>query len=114
MDSALFLRYPRSCQPAIPERFGNLVGSVWLGRLPQFDRISLGVVQPRKPADGIGLWVNLDRDSCSFQLGCHFVQIMDSEVHHPHLLGVAEIVSGLRERSEHRGTRLLLPDGIAG
>jgi hypothetical protein len=46
-----------------PELFSKLVWSVWLCRLPQFDRISLRVMHAGKPAGGIGR-VNLDLDSC--------------------------------------------------
>jgi hypothetical protein len=46
-----------------PKLFSNLARSVWLCRLPQFDRISLRVMHAGKPAGGIGR-VNLDLDSC--------------------------------------------------
>jgi len=48
-----------------PELFRDLAFSVWTRRLPQFDRISLRVMQVSKPAVGIRLRVNLDRDSRS-------------------------------------------------
>ena len=48
-----------------PELFGNLAFGVWNLRLPQFDRISLRVVQASEPAVGIRLRVNVDRDSRS-------------------------------------------------
>ena len=37
-------------------------------RLPQFDRISLRIMQASKAAVGIGLWVNLDVNSCRTEL----------------------------------------------
>ncbi len=48
-----------------PELFRDLAFSVWNLRLPQFDRIPLRVMQAGEPAVGIGLRVNLDRDSRS-------------------------------------------------
>ena len=48
-----------------PEPLCNLAFSVWNLGLPQFDRISLRVMQAGKPAVGIRLRVNLDRDSRS-------------------------------------------------
>ncbi len=47
-----------------PELFSKLAWSGWLCRLPQFDRISLRVMQAGEPAVGIRLRVNLDLDSC--------------------------------------------------
>ncbi len=52
-------------------------------QVAKLDRISLRVVQAGEPAVGIGLRVNLDRDSSGSQLGCHFVEIPDSEIQHP-------------------------------
>ena len=37
----------------------------WFSRLPQFNRISLWILQPGKPAIGIGLRIDLDCDSRS-------------------------------------------------
>jgi hypothetical protein len=48
-----------------PDRLCNLAFSIWNLRLPQFDRIPLRVMQVGEPAVGIGLRVNLDRDSRS-------------------------------------------------
>ena len=45
--------------------FSKLVWSDWLCGLPQFDRISLRVMQAGEPAVGIRLLVNLDLDSRS-------------------------------------------------
>jgi hypothetical protein len=50
------------CTPELSIRCSRSVSSF---RLPQFDRISLGVIQAGEPAVGIRLWVNLDLDSCS-------------------------------------------------
>src|SRR6267142_3516585 len=46
-----------------PELFSKLAWSGWLCRLPQFDRISLRVMQAGEPAVGIRLRVHLDLDS---------------------------------------------------
>ena len=46
-----------------PELFSKLVWSVGLCGLPQFDRISLRVMDAGKPSVGIRLRVNLDFDS---------------------------------------------------
>ena len=46
-----------------PELLCNLAFGVWNLRLPQFDRISLRVMQAGEPTVGMGLRVNLDRDS---------------------------------------------------
>src|SRR5229473_1316339 len=95
-----------------PRLFSKLAWSGWLCRLPQFDRISLRVMHAGKPAVGIRLRVNLDLDSRSLQLGCHFVEIPDSKVQHPDLLGISEIVARLLEWSESGGSGLLLPRGF--
>jgi hypothetical protein len=95
-----------------PELFSNLAWSVSSCRLPQFDRISLRVMQAGEPAVGIRLRVNLDRDSCGSWLGCHSVEIPDSKVHHPDLVGIPEIVARLSKRSENGGSCLLLPNGF--
>src|ERR1700728_4244457 len=87
-----------------PERLCNLSP-----RLPQFDRISLRVMQAGEPAVGISLRVNLDLDSRSLQLGRHFVEIPHSKVQHPNLLGIAEIFARLREGRESGCSCLLLP-----
>src|ERR1700730_15437893 len=92
-----------------PELLCNLAFGVWNLRLPQFDRISLRVMQAGKPAVGIRLRVNLDLDSRGFQLGRHFVEIPDPKVQHPDLLGIAEVVAGLLECAECSGSGLLLP-----
>ena len=84
----------------------------WTFRLLQFDRISLRVVQAGEPAVGIRLRVNLDLDSCRPKLGGHSVEIPDSKVHHPVLVGIPEMVARLRERSESGGSCLLLPRGF--
>jgi hypothetical protein len=47
-------------------------------------------MQAGEPAVGIRLRINLDRDSRSFSLGRHFVEIPDSKVQHPNLLGIPE------------------------
>ena len=97
-----------------PGLFSKLAWSGWLCRLPQFDRISLRVMHAGKPAVGIRLRVHLDLDSRSLQLGCHFVEIPDSKVQHPDLLGVPEIAARLLEWSESSGSGLLLPRGFSG
>jgi hypothetical protein len=44
----------------------DLAASVWSCRLPQFDRVSLGVMQAGKPSDaGIRFRVNLNLYPCS-------------------------------------------------
>ena len=48
-----------------PELLCNLAFGIWTLWLPQFDRISLRVMQASEPAVGIRLRVNLDRDSRS-------------------------------------------------
>ena len=48
-----------------PELLSKLVWSVWLCRLPQFDRIPLRVMKAGESAVGIRLRVNLDCDSRS-------------------------------------------------
>src|SRR6266436_3758555 len=95
-----------------PRLFSKLAWSGWLCRLPQFDRISLRVMHAGKPAVGIRLRVNLDLDSRSLQLGCHFVEIPDSKVQHPDLLGIPKIVARLLEWSKSGGSGLLLPRGF--
>jgi hypothetical protein len=95
-----------------PELFSKLPRGGWLCRLPQSDRISLRVVQAGEPAVGIRLRVNLDRDSSGSQLACHFVEIPDSKVQHPDLVGSLEKVARLRLRIENGGSGLLLPNGI--
>ena len=69
-------------------------------------------MQAGESAVGIGLRVHRDRDSCGSQLGCHSVEIPDAKVHHPDLVGISEIVTRLRERSEDGGSCLLLPSGF--
>ena len=95
-----------------PELSSDLASGLLSFRLPQFDRISLRVMQAGKPAVGIRLRVNLDRDSCGSQLRCHSVEIPDSKVHHPDLVGIPEIVARLSERNENSGSCFLPPNGF--
>src|SRR3984893_17741003 len=69
-------------------------------------------MQPGETAVGIRLRVNLNRNSCSSQLGRHFVEISNSKIHHPGLVGIPEIVTRLRERAENKDENLLLPNGF--
>src|ERR1700726_2257909 len=69
-------------------------------------------MQAGEPAGGRGNLGNLDLDSCGSQLGCHFVEIPDSKVQHPDLLGIPEIAARLLEWSESGGSGLLLPRGF--
>src|ERR1700730_14334311 len=62
-----------------------------------------------KPTVRIRLRIHLDLDSSGLQLGRHFVEIPDSKVQHPDLLGIPEIVARLLEWSESGGSSLLLP-----
>src|ERR1700687_3721756 len=78
-----------------------LAWSSYSSRLPQLDRISLRVMQAGETAVGIRLRINLDRDSCGSQLGCHLVEIADSKVQHPVFVGVPEIVAGFRKRADN-------------
>src|ERR1700693_5344931 len=96
-----------------PELHYNSAFSVLSLGLPQFDRISLRVMQAAEPAVGIRLWVNLDFDSRSLQLSRHFVEIPHAKVQHPNLLRIAEIFGGLREGSESGCSCLLVPGGFA-
>ena len=97
-----------------PGLFSKLPRGGWLCRLPQLDRISLRVVQADEPAVGIRLRINLGRDSSGSWLGCHFVEIPDSNVQHPDLVGSLEKVARLRLRIENGGSGLLLLNGILG
>src|SRR5215470_11571229 len=91
----------------------HLMWSAELGRLPQFDGISLRVMQTSEaPNVGIGFRV-FDLDSCRSQLGHHLVHVMHSKVHHPGLLRVPEILGGFGKRSERGRSGLLLPNGSA-
>src|SRR5580700_385245 len=110
-DYFLFAREQEKSRNS-PELLCNLAFGVWNLRLPQFDRISLRVMHAGKPAVGIRLRVHLDLDSSGLQLGRHFVEIPDSKVQHPDLLGIAEIVARLLEWSESGGSGLLLPRGF--
>src|SRR5271154_2787968 len=60
-------------------------------------------------AVGIRRRINLHRDSRSFQLGRHFLEIPDSEVQHPNFGGISEVAARFLERSERGGSGLLLP-----
>src|SRR4029077_7612747 len=95
-----------------PELLCNLAFGVWNLRLPQFDRVPLGVMQATEPAVGIRLRVNLHRDSRSLQLGRHFVEIPHSKVQHPDFAGIPEIFTRLREGSESGRSCLLCPWGF--
>jgi hypothetical protein len=55
-------------------------------RLPQFDGISIRIVQPGETTLGIFLWIYLDRDVRGVQLFDHGVEIPDAKVDHPGLL----------------------------
>jgi hypothetical protein len=95
-----------------PELHSNLAFGVWNLGLPQFDRIPFRVMQVGEAAVGIRLRINLDRDARSLQLGRHFVQVPHPQVQHPVLLGIPEILAGLREGGERGWSRLLLPTGL--
>src|ERR1700731_5234487 len=69
-------------------------------------------MQAGETAVGIRLRVNLNRNSCGSQLGRHSVEILNSKIHHPGLVGIPEIVPRLREGAENGGARLLLPNGF--
>src|SRR6516165_12286188 len=87
--------------------------SAELGRLPQFDGISLRVMQTSEaPNVGIGFRV-FDLNSCRSQLGYHFVEVMHSKVHHPDLLRVPEILGRFGKGTEDGRSGLLLPNGSA-
>src|SRR6266705_5027362 len=53
----------KTLQKSSPELFGNLAWSFLYRRLPQFDRISLRVMQAGEPSVRVRLRVNLDHDS---------------------------------------------------
>ena len=113
MPSGLLKGWPPSQERSrnSPELRSNLANG-WSRRLPQFDRISFRVVQTRKPAVGIRPRINLDRNSCCLELGCHFVEIPDSKLHYPVLVRVPEVAARFRERTENGGACLLTPNGF--
>src|SRR6267142_3198258 len=84
-------------------------GRAILGRLPELDRISIGVLHAGEAAVGIRLLVDLDRDARLAQLLDHGVQIAHAEVEHPRLLLAAEVVGIGREGLEHRWAGFLAP-----
>src|SRR6266850_1478876 len=84
-------------------------GRAILGRLPELDRISIGVLHAGEAAVGIRLLVDLDRDARLAQLLDHGVQIAHAEVEHPRLLLAAEVVGIGREGLEHRRAGFLAP-----
>src|SRR5690554_5274183 len=83
-------------------------------RLPQFDRVSFRVMNSSESVDlGIPLLRSrLHIDAPAPQLRDHGVQVRDSEVDHPLLLGPAEIFRVVLERAEDGRSAALLPDGI--
>jgi hypothetical protein len=59
---------------------------------------------------GIGLWVNLDVNSCRAELGHHFVEVANSKIEHPDF--VPEKVALLPLGLEDCRCGFLLPDGV--
>src|SRR5262245_2700632 len=56
-------------------------------RFPQLNRIAFRVTQASKAAVWIGLGVHFDSDSSGAELRDHCVQVANSKVYHPGLLG---------------------------
>src|SRR5690348_3579599 len=55
----------------------------------------------------------LDLDARRAKLGDHFVDVVDTKIHHPSLIGIAEVFGGFGKRSENGRSGLLLPNGGA-
>src|SRR5437879_348155 len=70
-----------------PELLCNLAFGIWTLWLPQFDRISLRVMQASEPAVGIRLRVNLDRDSRALYWARNFADSRHPKFRHPNILG---------------------------
>ena len=64
----------------------------------------------REAAGGGVRGIHLDRDPGCFQLGYHFIEIANAEIHHPDLVRISEILGRLGERAEDGGPCLLVPD----
>lgn len=54
--------------------------------------LTLCIVQPGKVAIRVRLRIYFDRDTPRAQLRRHRVEVPDAKVHHPGLLGIAEVV----------------------
>ncbi len=70
-------------------------------------------MQASKATDRRRLWVDFDFNSRGDELCSHFIEIAHPEIYHPDLLRIAEVLRLLRERTEHGGTRLLLPNWVS-
>src|SRR5215472_6849788 len=87
--------------------------SAELWRLPQFDGISLRVMQTSE-APNVGIRFRVfDFNSCRSELDYHFVEVMHSKVHHPDFLRVPEILGRFGKGTEDGWSGLLLPNGSA-
>jgi len=80
-----------------------------LHRLPQLDRISFRIMQPRKPAIGVRLRIQSHGNPRRLKLCSHLADIANPKVQHPHLLRIPEVGRTLRKRTEDRHTRLRMP-----
>src|SRR5215831_12670171 len=87
--------------------------SAELCRLPQFDGISLRVMQTSEAPNARIRFRVFDLNSCRSELGYHFVEVMHSKVHHPDLVRIPEIFGRLGKGTEGGRSGLLLPNGCA-
>src|SRR6476469_7527745 len=87
-------------------------GSGRVHRLPQLDAVSLGVAKLGEATVRIPLWVHLDGLPGRAQLIDDRVEVGDTEVDHPGVLGRADHLRVQLEGREHRRARLLAPGAL--